>query len=127
MAFSAKTLDFLFENRDKSGRWLHNNGDGSECPCYGFYITHPDIGSLGRFASVTVASVHYLVVELGVLERLEITVPLRTAQQIISHHIEGTLPVIQFLDAQRFHHIKEAEEGDRYGIIDEKNGQQSIK
>lgn len=35
-----------FENRDKSGRWLHNNGDGSECPCYGFYITHPDIGSL---------------------------------------------------------------------------------
>ncbi len=35
-----------FENRDSSGRWLHNNGDGSECPCYGFYITHPDIGSL---------------------------------------------------------------------------------
>ena len=35
-----------FDNRDKSGRWLHNNGDGSECPCYGFYITHPEIGSL---------------------------------------------------------------------------------
>ena len=35
-----------FDNRDKSGRWLHNNSDGSECPCYGFYITHPDIGSL---------------------------------------------------------------------------------
>lgn len=35
-----------FENRDKSGRWLHNNGDGSECPCYGFYITHPEMGSL---------------------------------------------------------------------------------
>lgn len=35
-----------FENQDKSGRWLHNNGDGSECPCYGFYITHPDMGSL---------------------------------------------------------------------------------
>lgn len=35
-----------FENRDKSGRWLHNNGDGSECPCVGFYITHPDMGSL---------------------------------------------------------------------------------
>lgn len=35
-----------FENRDKSGRWLHNNGDGSECPCFGFYITHPEMGSL---------------------------------------------------------------------------------
>lgn len=35
-----------FENRDKSGRWLHNNGDGSECPCVGFYITHPEMGSL---------------------------------------------------------------------------------
>lgn len=35
-----------FENQDKSGRWLHNNGDGSECPCYGFCITHPDMGSL---------------------------------------------------------------------------------
>lgn len=35
-----------FANSDKSGRWLHNNSDGSECPCYGFYITHPDIGSL---------------------------------------------------------------------------------
>lgn len=35
-----------FENRDKSGRWLHNNVDGSECPCVGFYITHPEMGSL---------------------------------------------------------------------------------
>lgn len=35
-----------FENQDKSGRWLHNNGDGSECPCYGFCIMHTDIGSL---------------------------------------------------------------------------------
>lgn len=34
------------DNRDKSGRWLHNNSDGSECPCYGFYITHPEMGSL---------------------------------------------------------------------------------
>lgn len=35
-----------FENRDKSGRWLHKNVDGSECPCVGFYITHPEMGSL---------------------------------------------------------------------------------
>ena len=35
-----------FENRDNSGRWLHGNSDGSECPCYGFYITHPEMGNL---------------------------------------------------------------------------------
>lgn len=43
---------FAFDNRDKSGRWLHNNSDGSECPCYGFYITHPEMGSL-MYASDT--------------------------------------------------------------------------
>lgn len=35
-----------FANQDKGGKWLHNNSDGTECPCYGFYIQHPDIGSL---------------------------------------------------------------------------------
>lgn len=32
------------ENLDKSGRWLHSNSDGSECPCYGFYIVHQEMG-----------------------------------------------------------------------------------
>lgn len=31
-----------FKNR--AGRWLHNNSDGSECPCYGFYIVHHEMG-----------------------------------------------------------------------------------
>lgn len=35
-----------FPNQDKGGKWLHGNSDGTECPCYGFYIQHPDIGSL---------------------------------------------------------------------------------
>ena len=35
-----------FPNQDKDGKWLHGNNDGAECPCYGFYIQHPDIGSL---------------------------------------------------------------------------------
>lgn len=47
LSFGKESFDIrAFENRDKSGRWLHNNGDGSECPCVGFYITHPDMGSL---------------------------------------------------------------------------------
>lgn len=35
-----------FPNQNKDRRWLHNNSDGSECPCYGFHIKHPDMGSL---------------------------------------------------------------------------------
>lgn len=47
LSFGKESFDIrAFENREKSGRWLHNNGDGSECPCVGFYITHPDMGSL---------------------------------------------------------------------------------
>ncbi len=36
-AFELTTLD---------GRWTHTNADGSECPCYGFLITHPDMGRM---------------------------------------------------------------------------------
>lgn len=35
-----------FPNISKDGHWFHGNNDGTECPCYGFYIEHPDIGSL---------------------------------------------------------------------------------
>lgn len=35
-----------FPNQSKDGHWLHGNSDGTECPCYGFYVQHPDIGSL---------------------------------------------------------------------------------
>lgn len=35
-----------FPNKSKDGHWFHGNNDGTECPCYGFYIKHPDIGNL---------------------------------------------------------------------------------
>lgn len=35
-----------FALTDKEGVFKHTNSDGSECPCYGFYITHKDIGSM---------------------------------------------------------------------------------
>lgn len=35
-----------FDLTDKQGRFMHNNSDGSECPCYGFYINHGDMGTL---------------------------------------------------------------------------------
>lgn len=36
-AFDLTTVD---------GRWTHTNADGSECPCYGFLITHPEMGKM---------------------------------------------------------------------------------
>lgn len=35
-----------FPNRTQTGKWLHNNSDGSECPCYGYWIYHPEMGRL---------------------------------------------------------------------------------
>lgn len=35
--FALTTLD---------GRWTHTNADGGECPCYGFLITHTEMGRM---------------------------------------------------------------------------------
>ena len=35
-----------FPLQDTLGEWVHTNGDGSKCPVYGFYITHPDLGTM---------------------------------------------------------------------------------
>lgn len=40
--------DFIiqsFDLSDKNGNFCHTNADGSECPCYGFLIKHPEIGN----------------------------------------------------------------------------------
>lgn len=41
-SFSVSSFDLT----DLNGKWMHTNADGSECPCYGFLITHPDMGRL---------------------------------------------------------------------------------
>lgn len=35
-----------FDLTTVDGRWTHTNADGSECPCYGFLITHPEMGRM---------------------------------------------------------------------------------
>lgn len=39
-----KIKDFALT--DKNHRFMHTNNDGSECPCYGFLISHPDMGRM---------------------------------------------------------------------------------
>lgn len=36
----------VFALTDMSGKFMHTNNDGSECPCYGFLIEHEDMGKM---------------------------------------------------------------------------------
>lgn len=38
-----------FELSDLDGKFTHTDTDGSECPCYGFHISHEEIGKLIYF------------------------------------------------------------------------------
>lgn len=40
--FTVRTFDLTTVD----GRWTHTNADGTECPCYGFLITHKEMGKL---------------------------------------------------------------------------------
>ena len=35
-----------FDLTTVDGRWTHTDADGTECPCYGFLITHQEMGKL---------------------------------------------------------------------------------
>lgn len=35
-----------FDLTDISGNWMHTNADGTECPCYGFLISHKELGRM---------------------------------------------------------------------------------
>lgn len=39
-----------FDLTTVDGRWTHTNADGTECPCYGFLITHKE---MGKFLYIT--------------------------------------------------------------------------
>jgi phosphoribosyl 1,2-cyclic phosphodiesterase len=40
--FTVRTFDLTTVD----GRWTHTNADGSECPCYGFLISHNEMGRM---------------------------------------------------------------------------------
>lgn len=45
--FNGSSFDITaFALTDKDGNWTHTNADGSECPCYGFLIKHPELGRM---------------------------------------------------------------------------------
>lgn len=44
--FKGEWIIRVFELTTVDGKWTHTNGDGSECPCYGFWIHHPEMGTM---------------------------------------------------------------------------------
>lgn len=36
----------IFDLTASDNKWVHTNSDGSECPCYGFLIEHPEMGKM---------------------------------------------------------------------------------
>ena len=36
----------IFDLTTSDNKWIHTNSDGSECPCYGFLIEHPEMGKM---------------------------------------------------------------------------------
>jgi len=46
LRFGSRFMIQAFPNKSKDGHWFHGNSDGTECPCYGFLIRHPDMGNL---------------------------------------------------------------------------------
>lgn len=36
----------IFDLTTSDNKWVHTNSDGSECPCYGFLIEHPEMGKM---------------------------------------------------------------------------------
>lgn len=43
---ASKFVAKAFDLTDLNGHFMHTNADGKECPCYGFLITHPDMGKI---------------------------------------------------------------------------------
>ena len=70
-----------------------------------------------------------LEIKYGLVEGLRFFLELRSATIVIGAGsvVTKDIPANVVAAGNPCRIIKEAEEGDRYGIIDEKNGQQSIK
>ena len=91
-----------FPNRDKDGKWLHGYGDGTECPCYGFYVQHPDIGSLvyatdAEYIRWRFKGINHILVEANYSKDLVSDIPEKRRHVLTGHMEIGT--TCEFLKA----------------------------
>lgn len=90
-----------FPNQSKYGHWFHGNGDGAECPCYGFYVRHPDIGSLVYITDTECvrwrfSEVNHILVEANYSKDLVSDIPEKRRHVLTGHmEIETTCEFIK--------------------------------
>lgn len=93
-----------FPNQSKDGHWFHGNNDGTECPCYGFYVQHPDIGSLVYITDTECVrwrfnDVNHILAEANYSKVLVSDIPEKRMHVLTGHmEIETTC---EFLDKNR--------------------------
>lgn len=81
-----------FPNQSKDGHWFHGNSDGTECPCYGFYVQHPDIGSLVYITDTECvrwrfSEVNHILVEANYSKDLVSDIP-EKRRHVLTGHME---------------------------------------
>lgn len=81
-----------FPNQSKDRHWFHGNNDGAECPCYGFYVQHPDIGSLVYITDTECvrwrfSEVNHILVEANFSKDLVSDIP-EKRKHVLTGHME---------------------------------------
>lgn len=91
-----------FPLQDSDGKWVHSNGDGSECEIYGFFINHPTFGSLVyasdmEFIKWKFASVNNFLIEANYnLDEVEDDGEVKSVHVFNGHHsIQAACKFIQ--------------------------------
>lgn len=93
-----------FPNRSKDGHWFHGNSNGAECPCYGFYVHHPDIGSLVYITDTECVrwrfgGVNHILVQANYSKDLVSDIPEKRKHVLTGHMEIGT--TCEFLEKNR--------------------------
>lgn len=81
-----------FPNQSKDGHWFHGNSNGTECPCYGFYVQHPDIGSLVYISDTECvrwrfSEINHVLVEANYSQDLVSDIP-EKRRHVLTGHME---------------------------------------
>lgn len=98
-----------FPNQSKDGHWFHGNNDGTECPCYGFYVQHPDIGSLVYITDTECVrwrfgEVNHILAEANYSKDLVSDIPEKRKHVLTGHMEIGT--TCEFLKVNRNHVLR---------------------
>lgn len=99
-----------FDLTDKDGNWTHTNADGSECPCYGFLIKHPDLGRMlyitdTEFVKWKFKDIDHILISCNYQKKYVTDQEQAKRKHVLRGHME-LQTVIDFLKANATDHLK---------------------